>query len=1034
VSLITKPNHKVITDYYREMRQARETQQLHEGAVAPHFANVLRHCLSQSPQLALVEQYAIKRDGRKPLRADGALVDKQTNVLLYGIWEAKDSKDKLEKEVKSKFKDGYPDDNILFQSPDQIILYQHGALAFEAAITESPEQLISGLELFFSYKPPVYAQWEEAIAAFKEKVGELGLALVQIILNELKLNPSFKVAFDHFSALCQSTINPNLAQAAVIEMLVQHLLTERLFRTIFNNAEFINKNVIAKEIEKVIYALTSRSFNRHEFLKSLDRFYIAIEETAGTIHAYSRKQDFLNAVYENFFQGFAIKVADTHGIVYTPQPIVDFMVNSVQEILKREFNEDLANANVQVLDPFTGTGNFILRVMQEIAANKNDLNIKAKFRHKYQNELHCNEIMLLPYYIASMNIEHAYYDYAKEYAPFNGICLVDTFELAEPKQSGFGFFVPENTERVNAQKAAPIFVIIGNPPYNVGQQNENDNNKNRKYPHIDSVIAETYAKDSKATLKNSLSDAYVKAFAWATERLQGKDQGIIAFVTNNGFLEGIATDGMRKHLGDSFNKIYVLNLGGNVRQNPKLSGTTHNVFGIQVGVSIAILIKSGTRKCDIHYADVDQYWTKIQKYNFLQDRQHIFNAGLHPIIPDQKHNWLTDDLESDFDTFSPLGSKDGKATEHQAQGVIFKIYSNGVKTNRDTWAYNFNSEELANNMRACIDAYNDYVSRYSRLNPKPDIDSFLTYDDKKLSWSSTLKMHLQRGNFSEFKEENLRTSLYRPFSKRSLCFDNIFIDRRGQFPCIFPMPKAEQENRVICVSDKGSEKPFMAFIGNKLIDLHLVGAGSSTQCFPFYIYNEDGQHRQENLTDWALKDYQSHYQDNNIHKWAIFYYVYGLLHHTGYKEKYAANLKRELPRIPYINDFWAISRVGQRLAELHLNYETQAEYPLKVVSNGPIDWRVDKMRLNKDKTALTYNETLTLSDIPPEVFNYRLGNRSALDWIIDQYQVSTDKRSGIVNDPNRLDDEGYIVRLIQSIVTVSLETGRLVGILSNELL
>jgi predicted helicase len=578
-----KPNHKIIKDYYNAIAALKSLAQQHEGAVAPHFANVLRYCVNQYSSLALVEQYSLKRDGRKPLRADGALVDKQTNVLLYGLWEAKDSQDNLEKEVQKKFKEGYPSDNILFQSPDKLIIYQHGELAFEAVISDSPQHLIAGLACFLNYKPPVYEQWEHAVVAFKDKVGELGAALVQIILKELKSNPVFIQTFETFSQLCKTAINPNLAQAAVIEMLVQHLLTERLFRTIFNNPDFVDKNVIAKEIEKVIHALTSKSFSRHEFLKSLDRFYVAIEETSKTLHSYSRKQDFLNAVYENFFQGFAVKVADTHGIVYTPQPIVDFMVNSVQEILKREFKTDLSQPNVHILDPFTGTGNFILRVMQEISP--------LRLEQKYRDELHCNEVMLLPYYIASMNIEHAYYERTGKYAPFPGICLVDTFELAEPRQQGLEFFVPENTERVKRQKQAPIFVIIGNPPYNVGQQNENDNNKNRKYTTLDNLVTDNYAKDSKATNKNSLSDAYIKAFAWATERLKEKESGIVAFVTNNGFLNGIAADGMRNRLEKEFDKIYVLDLGGNVRQNPKLSGTTHNVFGIQVGVAVTILVK-----------------------------------------------------------------------------------------------------------------------------------------------------------------------------------------------------------------------------------------------------------------------------------------------------------------------------------------------------------------------------------------------------------------------------------------------------------
>jgi predicted helicase len=1034
MALIVKSNHKVIVDYYREMRTARETNQLHEGAVAPHFAQVLRHCLNQSPHLTLVEQYFIKRDGRKPLRADGALVDKQTNVLLYGIWEAKDSKDQLDKEVKSKFKEGYPADNILFQSPDQIILYQHGVLIFDAVITDNPEKLITGLELFLSYKPPVYAQWEEAIVAFKEKVGELGVALVQIILNELKVSGLFKTAFDHFSALCQTTINPNLAQSAVIEMLVQHLLTERLFRTIFNNANFINNNVIAKEIENVIRALTSRSFSRHEFLKSLDRFYLAIEETASTIHSYSRKQDFLNAIYERFFQGFAVKVADTHGIVYTPQPIVDFMVNSVQEILKREFNKDLANAGVQVLDPFTGTGNFILRIMQEIAANKNELDIREKFKHKYHNELHCNEIMLLPYYIASMNIERAYYDYVGEYAPFKGICLVDTFELSEPKQSGFSF-VPENIERVNAQKAAPIFVIIGNPPYNAWQQNENDNNKNRKYPYIDGLIASTYAKYSKATLKNSLSDAYVKAFAWATERLQGQDKGIIAFVSNNGFLDGIAADGMRKHLSEEFSKIYHLNLKGNARTSgERRRQEGGNIFNDQIRVSIGITfliknLKHTKKTAAIYVYSIDDYLKVSEKSRFLEESKNILAIKFKLSHIDERNNWLTNGLVGNFDTFTPIGSKDGKATKNQAQGVIFKLYGRGVTTSRDAWAYHFNSDNLANNMRTCIDSYNEHVFRYSRLNPKPDIDSFAIYDDKKLSWDGTLKGDLEKGNFANFSVDKIRSSLYRPFTRNFLFFDRMLNNSIYRFPIIFPTPETEQENRVICLSGIGSNKPFHSLIVRMIPCLDIL---EKTQCFPFYIYDKEGQHRQENLTDWALKKYQSHYQDDRIDKWAIFYYVYGLLHHTGYKEKYAANLKRELPHIPYTNDFWKVSDAGKRLAELHLNYEMQAEYPLRVVSNGLINWRVEKMRLNKDKTALTYNETLTLSDIPPEVFNYRLGNRSALDWVIDQYQVSVDKRSGIVNDPNRRDDERYIVRLIQQIVTVSLETVRLVEEISQQ--
>jgi predicted helicase len=1008
---VSKTIPKVIKDYYRAIEILQENQQVHEGAVAPHFAAVLRHYIAQIPQLTLVEQYTLKRDGRKPLRADGALVDKQTNVLLYGIWEAKDAHDNLAQEIKKKFKEGYPADNILFQSPEQIVLYQHGELVFDAPIATQPENLVAGLTTFLSYKPPVYAQWQEAVEAFREKVGELGSALVQIILNELKVNQVFKRTFEEFSLLCQTAINPNLAQSAVIEMLVQHLLTERLFRTIFNHSDFVSKNVIAKEIEKVIIALTSRSFSRHEFLKSLDRFYIAIEETASTIHSYSRKQDFLNAVYENFFQGFAVKVADTHGIVYTPQPIVDFMVTSVQQVLNREFSQNLSNDGVHVLDPFTGTGNFILRVLQEV----DGLNLARK----YHSELHCNEIMLLPYYIASLNIEHAYYQRSKQYQPFEGVCLVDTFELAEPQQQGFGFTVAENLKRVNQQKHAPIFVIIGNPPYNVGQQNENDNNKNRKYKHVDNLVADHYAKSSRATNKNSLSDAYVKAFAWATERLQQRGQGIIAFVTNNGFLEGIAADGMRAHLGKVFDKIYIFDLGGNSRKSDDDLG---NVFGIRVGVAITILVKTAGEKsapAEIYYARIAKNLTKLQKLLFLEQTQHIFNLDLQRIVPDDKFNWITENLHADFETFPPIGSKIGKATENQATGVIFKIYGRGVATSRDAWAYNFNREELAKNMRLTIESYNEHVFRYSRLTEKPKIDDFVTYDDKKLSWSRDLKLDLYRGKFAEFSPEKIRIALYRPFSKKFLFVDRIMNEEVYQFPKIFPTVATEQENQVICSGGYG-RKNFAVFVSNCMVDLNFYG--DPQQSFSFYTYSEDGHQRQENITDWALTEYRTHYQDDSIDKWDIFYYVYGLLHHTGYLEKYAANLKRELPHLPFASDFWAISLAGKQLAALHLSYETQKEYPLKFEFSDTFDWRVEKMRFNQQKTALKYNDSLTLQNIPPEVFEYRLGNRSALEWVVDQYQVSVDKRSGIINDPNDFNDERYIVELVGKIITVSLAT------------
>jgi predicted helicase len=556
---------------------------VHEGAVLSAFQQLLESCGRQF-DWTLEQQFAIKRSKKQPIRIDGALVDSYHLPRAY--WEAKDSKDDLKKEVQKKFAVGYPKDNIIFQQPDRAILYQDGKLVMDVDITKDQE-LVDVVRQFFEYRAPAIAQWEKAAEEFGDRVKDHATALLELIRTQEKTNKKFIDAFAAFMQLCRQSINPNLAESAVEEMLIQHLLTERIFRSVFNNPDFAQRNIIAVEIEKVINALTSKHFSRAHFLSSLDRFYGAIEETAATIDDFSQKQDFLNTVYEKFFQGFSTKVADTHGIVYTPQPIVNFMVKSVEEILQREFGKSLVDKSVHILDPFVGTGNFIMRVMREIAEIQ-----KSALPHKYEHELHCNEVMLLPYYIASMNIEHEYFEQTGKYEAFEGICLVDTFEDQRIEQ--LGLFTPENMKRVERQRESDLFVVIGNPPYNVGQLNENDNNKNRKYTTknktgIDDRVAATYAKASKATLKNSLSDPYVKAIRWASDRIG--DEGVVAFVTNNSFIDGIAFDGMRQYLEQEFDQIYVLDLGGNIRKNPKLSGTTHNVFGIQVGVSVNIFVR-----------------------------------------------------------------------------------------------------------------------------------------------------------------------------------------------------------------------------------------------------------------------------------------------------------------------------------------------------------------------------------------------------------------------------------------------------------
>ncbi len=1002
-----KITHKPVKEYFAKLQEFSEQQITHEGAVSAPFGSLLDHCAKQI-NATFSQQYPMTSTAGNRIVIDGVVTKLG---LRFAYWEAKDIHDDLPQAVQQKRQAGYPFDNILFQTPERGILIQNGQIALDTDLTDK-NKLVETLKRLFSYTTPVHEDWEQAVTDFKTHVPDLAAEMKNIIEERYEADSDFKTAFNGFYETCKAAINPNLSQNAVEEMLVQHVLTERIFRTVFDHSDFSRRNIIASEIEKVIDILTRNDISRDAFLSPLDTFYNAIENAARNCHDFSQKQHLLNTFYEQFFQGFSEDVADTHGIVYTPQPIVDFMVNSVSHILKTEFGRSLSDEGVHIIDPFVGTGNFIVRLMHEISG--------AALQHKYQHELHCNEVMLLPYYIASLNIEQEYYQRTRRYLPFEGIVLADTFELLEDKQ--MQLFTEENTERVERQKDADMFVVIGNPPYNSKQINENDNNRNREYETIDKMLKDTYSKDSKATNKNALSDPYVKAILWASRRIG--EEGVVVFVTNNGFLDAIACDGMRKHLAQDFDAIYIMDLSGNVRKNPKLSGTTHNVFGIQVGVSINFLVKKSNKSeaASIFYARVEEDWRKEQKYEFLNIKEHYQNIEWHQITPDSRHTWLTEGLHSEYETFIPIGSKQKTNVDS-----IFRSYGIGFQTSRDAWLYNFNENILFKNVKQTSDFYNMHVLKFKEIPESDrDVDRFVENDDTKIKWSSGLKSKLEQGIQIESAETNIRSSYFRPYTKMALCFDKTLNHRRSIFPNSFPTPETEKDNRVICVNGIGNKKPFHVLMVNLIPDLHLTG---DTRCFPFYTYDEDGSNRKENITDWALNAFRAHYNDDTISKWDIFHYTYALLHHPAYREKYQANLKRDLPHIPYASDFKAFAKAGAELADLHVNYEKIPQYQHHTLLENrdeDLTWRVEKMKLSKDKTKLIYNDYFTIDSIPPRVFEYRLGTRSALEWVIDQYQVKTDKRSGIVNDPNRPDDERYIVALILRVITVSLGTVKIV--------
>ncbi|MBE0658101.1 MAG: N-6 DNA methylase, partial [Bryobacteraceae bacterium] len=988
------------------------------------------------------EEHPTRALGGRLIRPDATLQDEYS--IPRGHYEAKDSKDDLETEIRKKFAAGYPASNIIFEDSSTAILYQNETRVLEIPLQNDKETALTDLlTTYYHHRRPDIDGFENAMAAFQAKIPDIASTLAGKVSSALSSRRQFASVFEDFLALCRGSLNPALSPEQVQEMLVQHLLTERLIRRVFDYEEFISSNVIASEVERVITALASHDFSRKSFLRDLDPYYNTIESTASTLTEFADKQHFLDRVYEKFFQAYSPDTADTHGIVYTPPEIVHYMCASVAAALENEFQRPLGSPGTFILDPCTGTGNFIAHLIQSFIPRRN-------LEVMYRSQLFANEVMLMPYYIASLNIEHAYYEQMGERRPFEGLCFVDTLD-SEAQQMGFRFS-EDNTARIQRQKEAAIDVIIGNPPYNVGQKSENDNNKNRAYKEVDRRIRDTYSKDSSATNKNALSDAYVKFFRWATDRIGTKDNrdAVLCFVSNNSFVDQIAFDGMRKHLGQDFTLIDHIDLHGNVRKNPKISGTTHNVFGIQVGVGITLAIRKSGASRRIRYHRVPEMWTKRDKLGFLRGVEIPWQT----LTPDASHNWLVPENADEFARFTSITD-------------LFSLHTRGVQTTRDDTVYDFQIDALETRVRQFIDNYNSELDRFKRSGHSTDIDAFVNND--LLKWSESLKLNLKRGRYASFDDSGdtgtpsnrerrervphfastsherseqalgrrsprtardplvapaahptsskIRQSLYRPFTKRWLFFDSILNERTYQLPAIFP---PGQPNRVIVMSDIAYRATNWTCLATDIIpDLHLCAAIDAHQCFP-----------ESHMTDSALALFRAHYQADSITRSAIFHYLYALLHHPAYRERYAEALKKELPRIPFAPDFAAFARIGERLMDLHINYESAEPYPLKWVENPDAPYSLildDRMRLAKDRRSITYNNCLTLLGIPPEAFDYRLGHRSALEWVIDQYRVKRDDNNQITSDPNRPDDPEYILRLVAQVVTVSLETQRLVA-------
>jgi predicted helicase len=912
-------------------------------------------------------------------------------------------------------------------------------------------------ETQLSFNLPEIEEWKEAIYAkivlkcgdrrywedWAKDVAVIADHHTSRIKGILAKDTQIKEQFDRFVHNLQAIINPSIKENDAIEMLSQHLITKPVFDALFSDYEFTKYNPISVAMQKIIDVLEGQSLAKET--EKLDTFYASVKNRASGIDNAEGRQKIIVELYDKFFKLAFPKVADRLGIVYTPVEIVDFIVHSADAALKQEFGVGLTDKDVSILDPFTGTGTFIVRLLQSGLIKPEDL------PRKYTSELHANEILLLPYYIAAINIETAYYSLFLEgkqtYQPFNGIVLTDTFQMNEQDGTLNADYFPENNQRVLAQKQAKIQVIISNPPYSAGQKSENDSNKNLKYPRLDSRIADTYAKYSSATNKNSLYDSYIRAIRWASDRIQ--ERGVICFVTNGSFIDNNAMDGLRKCLLDDFTSIYVFNLRGNQRtsgETSRMEGGKIFGSGSRASIAITLLVRNPNKsEHQLYYHDIGDYLSREEKLEIIRNFGDFTKINWERLPPNAKHDWINI-RNPEFETFIPLGDRIDNSDKS-----IFDLYSRGIATSRDAWCYNFSRQVLIDNMTRMIEFYNSEVQRfreYLQSNPissaterQQKVETFVNTDPKKISWSRGLKNDLGRLVNHEFIDESVVIGMYRPYCKQVCYFNRQFNDMVYQQPKFFPA--VGLENVVICVTGIGAGKEFSALIVDTVPNLHLQDTG---QCFPLYTYEkvedtaqgslletQTGYIKKDNIPDAILRDFQQVYDDTSISKEDIFYFVYGILHSPEYKTRFASDLKKSLPRIPLAQDFWAFSKAGRKLAHWHLHYETIEPYPLEEVQtqlnlDSRCFYRVTKNAKAVDKTTIIYNSNVKLVGIPLEAYQYTVCGRSAIEWIMERYQVTVDKDSGIRNDPNDWsDDPRYIIDLLKRIVRVSVETVTIVN-------
>ena len=850
--------------------------------------------------------------------------------------------------------------------------------------------------------------------------------------------PECREVFDSFLAELRDDLNPEISEGQAIEMLAQHLITRPVFEAVFAGHAFTSENSVSRAMEGIVEALDAEHIGKES--ATLSSFYSSVRRRAKEVKSDEGKQKLIKRLYESFFQKSFGKISEQLGIVYTPVEAVDYILHAVDAVLREEFGFGVGAPDVKILDPFVGTGTFLVRAIESGLIGPEDL------RHKYHHDLYANEIVPLAYYIAGINIENAYHARRREgeYEPFDNLSLTDTFQSSEHRGELSDLF-PHNQRRIDRQRDLDFLAIVGNPPYSAGQRSANDNATNVAYPHLDRRISETYAKSARrqgaGNLRN-LYDSYIRAIRWASDRIG--DRGVVGFITNGGWLDSAAMAGMRQCLREEFGSLYVLNMRGDQRTSGEMSRREGGKLfgaGSRAPIIISVFVKNPEEpeRGVIHYHDIGDYLSREQKLARLAE----FTSGASKvpwirIEPDSYGDWIRK-RDPSFDQCLAMGDKTSSET------TVFRVHSLGLCTKRDVWCYNASRSQLESNVRRSLDFHNRELERYAASDRTAPVKDFIDTDPTSFSWDDvTLRRFGKHGPIS-FRPSAVQRAMYRPFSSQWSYFHRSYNARVGQLPSFFP--DSSTQNRLICTTSVG-DKRFSALMISMLPDLHLIGGA---QCFARHVYVEGvegGFERHSNISQAAIKIFLDAHPDRagDIDGDAVFHYIYGLLHSPDYRERFHSNLLKQLPRVPLVEaaaDFFAFAEGGAALGDLHTGYESIDRWP-SLVNGKPYDrgdfadedLRVSKIRFagkrGSDRSKIVYNHRIEISGIPDEAYDYDVNGKSPVEWVMDRQRVSTHKASGIVNDANRyaaetMGDPAHPLELLLRAIRVGVEASAIVN-------